>query len=172
LKSLLLSQSALFAKIDATTWGGCVLEGICSATAMAEPRAPTSRAASRCRGLTRIIDLSSLGFVLPFRQDALGALRRSGILETMTKKPTQPRRSGKRKAVQRSTRRARIGQIFTGDQALHELFREQAAAVLDNAEIDEEEKQSILTAMTCPCCGAGTMSASVRLRPKFIAEES
>jgi hypothetical protein len=44
--------------------------------------------------------------------------------------------------------------------------------VLDNAEIGEEEKQSILAAMTCPCCGAGTMSVSVRLRPKFIAEES
>lgn len=90
----------------------------------------------------------------------------------MTNKPTRARRSGKRKTAQRSTRRARIGQIFTGDQALHELFREQAAAVLDNAEIGEEEKQSILAAMTCPCCGAGTMSVSVRLRPKFIAEES
>jgi hypothetical protein len=58
----------------------------------------------------------------------------------------------------------------------HELFREQAAAVLDDADIDEEEKQSILVAMNCPCCGAGSMSVSVKMRPKrpgrFVAEES
>ena len=76
----------------------------------------------------------------------------------------------------RRPKRAKIGRIFTGDQALHELFREQAAAVLDDADIGEEEKQSILLAMTCPCCGAGTMSFSVKMRPKrpgrFSAEES
>jgi len=63
-----------------------------------------------------------------------------------------------------------------GDEALHELFREQAAAVLDDAAIGEEEKQSILAAMTCSCCGAGTMSFSVKMRPRkaqrFVAEES
>ena len=73
-------------------------------------------------------------------------------------------------------RRAKIGRIFTGDQALHELFREQAAAVLEDTDIGEEEKQSILLAMTCPCCGAGTMSFSVKMTPKkpgrFVAEES
>ncbi len=96
----------------------------------------------------------------------------------MAKRAKRRRRSGKRKTAKRTTRRskprARIGQIFTGDQALHELFREQAAAVLDDAEIGEEEKQSILAAMTCPCCGAGTMSFSVKLRPKarFVADET
>ena len=85
----------------------------------------------------------------------------------------------KRKAAARKTKgppkRPKIGRIFTGDQALHELFREQAAAVLDNAEIGEEEKQSVLAAMSCPCCGAGTMSFSVSLKPrrgKFVADES
>ncbi len=83
----------------------------------------------------------------------------------------------KRKAatrkIKRTPRRAKIGRIFTGDQALHELFREQAAAVLDDAEIGEEEKQSILAAMTCPCCGAGTMGFTVSMKPKrgrFIAD--
>ena len=92
----------------------------------------------------------------------------------MSKKAKRPRQTGKRKAAKRATKRAKIGQIFTGDQALHELFREQAAALLDNAEIGDEEKQSILAAMTCPCCGAGTLSISVKLRPraKFVAEES
>ena len=95
----------------------------------------------------------------------------------MTKKRRQrqpQRKVTAQRSVRRAKPRARIGQIFTGDQALHELFREEAAAVLDNAEIGEEEKQSILAAMTCPCCGAGTMSISVKLRPrtKFVAEES
>ena len=71
-------------------------------------------------------------------------------------------KSSKRKTVKRKPRRAKIGQIFTGDQALHALFREQAAAVLDNAEIGEEERQGILAAMTCPCCGAGTMRSEER----------
>jgi hypothetical protein len=85
----------------------------------------------------------------------------------------------KRKAAMRKPRRApkraRIGRIYTGDEALHELFREQAAAVLEDAAIGEEEKQSMLAAMTCPCCGAGSMSFSVSLKPKrgkFAADES
>jgi hypothetical protein len=91
------------------------------------------------------------------------------------KRRTAPRRKGSRKPARKATKRARIGQVFTGDQALHELFREQAAAVLDDTDIGEEEKQSILLAMSCPCCGAGTMSFSVKLTPKrkkFVAEES
>jgi hypothetical protein len=90
------------------------------------------------------------------------------------KRRTAPRRKGSRKPARKATKRARIGQVFTGDQALHELFREQAAAVLDDTDIGEEEKQSILLAMSCPCCGAGTMSFSVKMTPKrskFSAEE-
>ena len=94
----------------------------------------------------------------------------------MTKRNASARRKpALRKATRRAPKRAKIGRIFTGDEALHELFREQAAVVLDDADIDEEEKQSILAAMTCPCCGAGTMSFSVSLKPKrgkFTAEES
>ncbi|HLH89966.1 MAG TPA: hypothetical protein VKX28_16050 [Xanthobacteraceae bacterium] len=84
-----------------------------------------------------------------------------------------PSRRKTRKSARRAPKRAKIGRIFTGDQALHELFREQAAAVLDDAEIGEEEKQGILAAMTCPCCGTGTMGFSVSLKPKrgkFVAE--
>jgi hypothetical protein len=86
---------------------------------------------------------------------------------------TRPR--GRRTSAARKTR-AKIGQVFTGDQALHDLFREQAAAVLEDADVGEEEKQSILLAMTCPCCGAGSMSFSVKMKPRksgrFAAEES
>ena len=80
-----------------------------------------------------------------------------------------------RKSARKPKKRAKIGQVFTGDQALHELFREQAAAVLEDADIGEEEKQSILLAMTCPCCGAGSMSFSVKMKPKrgrFVADET
>ena len=95
---------------------------------------------------------------------------------TMKRRAAPHRKARSRKAAPKPKKRARIGQIFTGDQALHELFREQAAAVLADADIGEEEKQSILLAMSCPCCGAGTMSFSVKMRPKragrFTAEES
>ena len=92
------------------------------------------------------------------------------------KRKAAPRRSRRpRKPAPTRKKRARIGQVFTGDQELHELFREQAAAVLDDSDIGEEEKQSILLAMSCPCCGAGTMSFSVKMTPKksgrFTAEE-
>jgi hypothetical protein len=93
----------------------------------------------------------------------------------MKRQAASRRKSPSRKTARRPKRRAKIGQIFTGDQALHELFREQAAAVLDDTDIGEEEKQSILLAMTCPCCSAGTMSFSVKMKPKrakFAADES
>ena len=92
----------------------------------------------------------------------------------MTRKAAPRRKAPARKPAPKRKKRARIGQIFTGDQALHELFREQAAAVLEDADIGEEEKQSILLAMSCPCCGAGSMSFSVKMKPrgKFAAEES
>ena len=94
----------------------------------------------------------------------------------MAKKATSRRKRARRARKKNAPKRAKIGQVFTGDQALHDLFREQAAAVLEDADIGEEEKQSILLALTCPCCGAGTMSFSVKMRPKragrFTAEES
>jgi hypothetical protein len=90
-------------------------------------------------------------------------------------KPRVRRTSAARKPARRP-KRATVGRIFTGDQALHELFREQAAAVLEDADIGEEEKQSILLAMSCPCCGAGGMSFSVKMKPKaakrFVADET
>jgi len=47
---------------------------------------------------------------------------------------------------------------------LHELFEQQAAAMLERADIDEEQKQSIMLAMSCPCCGAGGPSFSFKLK--------
>jgi hypothetical protein len=55
-------------------------------------------------------------------------------------------------------------QIFTSSLSLHELFEQQTRQLLDRSDLDEEQKQSILVAMSCPCCGAGAMSYTVKLK--------
>jgi hypothetical protein len=55
-------------------------------------------------------------------------------------------------------------QIFTSSLTLHELFQQQTRQLLDRSDLDEEQKQSILVAMSCPCCGAGAMSYTVKLK--------
>jgi hypothetical protein len=52
--------------------------------------------------------------------------------------------------------------------SLHELFEQQARDMLERADIDEEHMQSILVAMACPCCGAGGMSFSVKLKAEEL----
>ncbi|HLK80195.1 MAG TPA: hypothetical protein VKT99_01690 [Xanthobacteraceae bacterium] len=54
--------------------------------------------------------------------------------------------------------------VTASNLSLHELFEQQARAMLERADIDEEQKQGILVAMACPCCGAGGMSFSVKLK--------
>jgi hypothetical protein len=56
--------------------------------------------------------------------------------------------------------------VSISNLSLHELFEQQARNMLENADLDEEQKQSILVAMACPCCGAGGMSFSVKLKQK------
>jgi hypothetical protein len=56
--------------------------------------------------------------------------------------------------------------------ALHQAIQQQIAEVLANADLSEEERQQILVAMQCPCCGAGGLSLSIKLtgarsRPSF-----
>lgn len=54
--------------------------------------------------------------------------------------------------------------VFGSALSLHDLFQQQAMAMLDRADISEEAKQEILVAMACPCCGAGAMSYTVKLK--------
>lgn len=54
--------------------------------------------------------------------------------------------------------------VYASNMPLHELFEQQARNMLDSADLDEEQKQSILVAMACPCCGAGGMSYSFKLK--------
>lgn len=48
---------------------------------------------------------------------------------------------------------------------LHQAIQQQIAEVLANSGLSEEEKQQILVAMQCPCCGAGGLSLNIKLGP-------
>ena len=45
--------------------------------------------------------------------------------------------------------------------AMHELFNRHIREVLDNPDLDEEQKQEIVVAMACPCCKRWDRSCSV-----------
>ena len=45
-----------------------------------------------------------------------------------------------------------------------DLFEQQTRQMLDRSDLDEEQKQNISIAMNCPCCGAGAMSYTVKLK--------
>jgi hypothetical protein len=55
-------------------------------------------------------------------------------------------------------------QISYSSLSLHQLFEQQTRQMLDRADLDEEQKQNILVAMNCPCCGGGAMSYTVKLK--------
>jgi len=55
-------------------------------------------------------------------------------------------------------------QISYSALSLHALFERQTRQLLDRADLDEEQKQNILVAMSCPCCGAGAMSFTAKLK--------
>ncbi len=55
-------------------------------------------------------------------------------------------------------------QIMASNLSLHDLFQQQTMTMLDNADISDEQKQSILIAMSCPCCGGGGMSFTAKLK--------
>jgi hypothetical protein len=54
--------------------------------------------------------------------------------------------------------------VLASNLALHELFAQQTARMLDRADLSEEQKQSILIGMSCPCCGAGGFSFTAKLK--------
>lgn len=49
--------------------------------------------------------------------------------------------------------------------SLHQAVQQQIAEVLASSGLSEDEKQQILVAMQCPCCGAGGLSLSIKLGP-------
>lgn len=61
-------------------------------------------------------------------------------------------------------------EVTTTDMSLHEAMRQQVMAILDDSDLTEEQKQEILVAMSCPCCGGSGMSITIPLkggRPGF-----
>jgi hypothetical protein len=54
--------------------------------------------------------------------------------------------------------------VVTTNLSLHQLFEQQTARMLDRADLSEEQKQSILIGLSCPCCGAGGFSFTAKLR--------
>jgi hypothetical protein len=79
-----------------------------------------------------------------------------------------PKRKPAKQEVKRAERDAAAinpdDQISYSSLSLHQLFEQQTRQLLDRSDLDEEQKQSILIAMSCPCCGAGTMSYTVKLK--------
>ena len=55
-------------------------------------------------------------------------------------------------------------QLMSSSLSLHELFQQQTRQILDRTDLEEEQKQNILVAMSCPCCGAGAMSFTAKVR--------
>ncbi|HVA13997.1 MAG TPA: hypothetical protein VNF99_12155 [Stellaceae bacterium] len=55
-------------------------------------------------------------------------------------------------------------QVFTSDQSMHDVMRQQVAELLANSDLTEEQKQQILVSMSCPCCGGGGVSLSIKLK--------
>ena len=55
-------------------------------------------------------------------------------------------------------------QFISSSLSLHELFQQQTRQILDRTDLGEDQKQHILVAMSCPCCGAGAMSYTAKLK--------
>jgi hypothetical protein len=56
--------------------------------------------------------------------------------------------------------------IAYGAASLHDLFQQSVRAMLDRTDLDEEQKQGVLIAASCPCCGAGGFSFTAKLKPR------
>jgi hypothetical protein len=57
-----------------------------------------------------------------------------------------------------------VSAVSVSNLSLHDLFAQQARHMLERADLDEEQKQTILVAMSCPCCGGSGISFSVKLK--------
>lgn len=93
--------------------------------------------------------------------------------KTKKAEPAQTRKGGKRKPApppatetppEAEIPLAPDDRIVTTNLSLHQLFEQQASRMLDCADLTEEQKQSILIGLSCPCCGAGGFSFTAKLR--------
>ena len=49
------------------------------------------------------------------------------------------------------------------DATLHQTMRAQMLQVLEDSDMTEEQKQQVLVAMSCPCCGGSGVSLTIPL---------
>ena len=56
------------------------------------------------------------------------------------------------------------GRIVYGYGPVHDAMQKQIADLLASADIGEEERQQILIALSCPCCGTSGLSFSLKLK--------
>jgi len=77
----------------------------------------------------------------------------------------RPRAASSGRAIKPTQRDTAADEQFAySGNSLHQLFEQQTRQMLDRTDLDEEHKQGILAAMSCPCCGAGAMSYTVKLK--------
>lgn len=55
-------------------------------------------------------------------------------------------------------------ELTFSNEPLHVVFEQQIREMLDRADLTEEQKQQIMVALQCPCCGTGGLSLSVKLK--------
>jgi hypothetical protein len=54
--------------------------------------------------------------------------------------------------------------VAASNLSLHDLFQQQIRTMLDRTDLGEEQKEEILIAAACPCCGAGGMSFTAKIK--------
>jgi hypothetical protein len=81
-------------------------------------------------------------------------------------KPKRPKAPKAKPAVPEAedTSLAPDDRIISSNLTLHQLFAQQTGAMLERADLTEEQKQSLLIGMSCPCCGAGGFSFTAKLK--------
>ena len=82
----------------------------------------------------------------------------------MGKPKQQKPKQGRRAGAKTSAANVEGGRISGSALSLHQLFEQQTRRMLDQTDLDEEQKQNLLVAMSCPCCGAGAMSYTIKLK--------
>ena len=83
------------------------------------------------------------------------------------RRPARKAKPARRKSGSAPVQDDPIGEanpIQYGAASLHDLFQQSVRAMLDRTDLDEEQKQSALLAASCPCCGAGSMSFTAKLK--------
>jgi len=80
------------------------------------------------------------------------------------KRPKPAKRAPAMRVVSAAPPAADDERILVSDLTLHDLFAQQTSAMLDRADLSDEQKQSLLIGMSCPCCGAGGFSFTAKLK--------